>query len=44
LEENERNKKLKIIYFERKNKLETLMKEHERIKDETVQHPNQEEK
>ena len=32
MEENERNKKLKIAYFERKNKLEHVMAEYERIK------------
>jgi hypothetical protein len=34
MEENERNKKLKIAYFERKNKLEQMMTEYEKIKQE----------
>jgi hypothetical protein len=32
LEENEKNKKLKIIYFEKKNKLEEIQREYERTK------------
>lgn len=32
LDENEKNKKLKIIYFERKNKLEEAEKDYEKAK------------
>ena len=35
LQDNERNKKLKIIYFEKKNRLEELQRELVKVKEET---------
>ena len=34
LQDNERNKKLKIIYFEKKNRLEELQRELVKVKEE----------
>ena len=42
MEESERNKKLKIVYFERKNIMEQAMTEYEKLKQENQKEAQEE--